>query len=148
MTDPFVGVLNFIRVYSGELKAGSYVYNSRTRTKERVSRLVRMHANKREEIDSIRAGDIAAVVGVKEAITGDTLCQEGTVMFLESIDIPAPVISTSVEPKNKADYEKMVLTLRKLMQEDPSFRFSYNEETVKLLSREWVNYTLKLKLIA
>lgn len=129
MTDPFVGVLNFIRVYSGELKAGSYVYNSRSRTKERVSRLVRMHANQREEIDSIKAGDIAAIVGVKEAVTGDTLCQDGTVMFLESIDIPAPVISASIEPKNKADYEKMVLTLRKLMQEDPSFRFSYNEET-------------------
>ena len=129
MTDPFVGVLNFIRVYSGELKAGSYVYNSRARSKERVSRLVRMHANQREEIDSIQAGDIAAIVGVKEATTGDTLCQEGKVMYLESIDIPAPVISASVEPKNKADYEKMVLTLRKLMQEDPSFRFSYNEET-------------------
>lgn len=129
MTDPFVGVLNFIRVYSGELKAGSYVYNSRSRSKERVSRLVRMHANQREEIDSIKAGDIAAIVGVKEAVTGDTLCQDGTVMFLESIDIPAPVISASIEPKNKADYEKMVLTLRKLMQEDPSFRFSYNEET-------------------
>ena len=129
MTDPFVGVLNFIRVYSGELKAGSYVYNSRARSKERVSRLVRMHANQREEIDSVRAGDIAAIVGVKEATTGDTICQEGTIMFLESIDIPAPVISASIEPKNKADYEKMVLTLRKLMQEDPSFRFSYNEET-------------------
>ncbi len=129
MTDPFVGVLNFIRVYSGELKAGSYVYNSRARSKERVSRLVRMHANQREEIDSIKAGDIAAIVGVKEAITGDTLCQDGHVMYLESIDIPAPVISASIEPKNKADYEKMVLTLKKLMQEDPSFRFSYNEET-------------------
>jgi elongation factor G len=129
MTDPFVGVLNFIRVYSGELKAGSYVYNSRTRSKERVSRLVRMHANQREEIDSIQAGDIAAIVGVKEAITGDTLCQEGQVVYLEAIDIPAPVISASIEPKNKADYEKMTLTLKKLMQEDPSFRFSYNEET-------------------
>lgn len=129
MTDPFVGVLNFIRVYSGELKAGSYVYNSRARSKERVSRLVRMHANQREEIESVSAGDIAAIVGVKEATTGDTLCQEGTVMYLESIDIPAPVISASIEPKNKADYEKMTLTLRKLMQEDPSFRFSYNEET-------------------
>lgn len=129
MTDPFVGVLNFIRVYSGELKAGSYVYNSRARSKERVSRLVRMHANQREEIDSIRAGDIAAIVGVKEAITGDTLCGEGKVLYLESIDIPAPVISASIEPRNKADYEKMVLTLKKLMQEDPSFRFSYNEET-------------------
>jgi len=129
MTDPFVGVLNFIRVYSGELKAGSYVYNARTRSKERVSRLVRMHANQREEIDVIGAGDIAAVVGVKEAITGDTLCSEDNIILLESIDIPAPVISASIEPKNKADYEKMTLTLKKLMQEDPSFRFSYNEET-------------------
>jgi elongation factor G len=129
MNDPFVGVLNFIRVYSGELKSGSYIYNARTGAKERVSRLIRMHANKREEIDSIKAGDIAAVVGGKEAITGDTLCDENRIILLESIDVPAPVISTSVEPKNKADYEKMGLALRKMMQEDPSFRFSYNEET-------------------
>ena len=129
MTDPFVGMLNFIRVYSGELKAGSYVYNARTGEKERVSRLLKMHANKREEIPSVRAGDIAAVVGIKDSNTGDTLCEEGSMVLLESIDIPVPVISTSVEPKNKADYEKMALSLRKLMQEDPSFRFSYNEET-------------------
>ncbi len=129
MTDPFVGVLNFIRVYSGELKSGSYVVNARTGAKERVSRLLKMHANKREEIESVSAGDIAAIVGGKEAITGDTLCDEGHVVLLESIDIPAPVISSSVEPKNKADYEKMGLALRKMMQEDPSFRFSYNEET-------------------
>ncbi len=130
MTDPFVGVLNFIRVYSGELKAGSYVYNARTGSKERVSRLLKMHANKREEIDVVRAGDIAAIVGVKDTITGDTLYQDGAPkLLLESITIPVPVISTSVEPKNKADYEKMGLSLRKLMQEDPSFRFSYNEET-------------------
>ena len=129
MTDPFVGVLNFIRAYSGELKAGSYVYNARTRSKERVSRLVKMHANQREEIESVSAGDIAAVVGVRDATTGDTLCSEDNIILLESIDIPAPVISASIEPKNKADYEKMVLTLKKLTQEDPSFRFSYNEET-------------------
>lgn len=129
MTDPHVGVLNFIRVYSGELKAGSYVYNSRSQTKERVSRLVKMHANKREEIDSVHAGDIAAVVGIKDAVTGDTLCEEGSNVLLESINIPTPVISTSVEPKNKGDYEKMGISLKKLMQEDPSFRFSYNEET-------------------
>ena len=130
MTDPFVGVLNFIRVYSGELKAGSYVYNARTGSKERVSRLLKMHANKREEIDSVRAGDIAAIVGVKDTITGDTLYGDSAPkLLLESITIPIPVISTSVEPKNKADYEKMGLSLRKLMQEDPSFRFSYNEET-------------------
>ena len=129
MTDPFVGVLNFVRVYSGELKAGSYVNNARTGAKERVSRLVKIHANQREEIDAVRAGDIAAVVGGRDAITGDTLCAEGHPIMLESIDVPAPVISASIEPKSKSDYEKMVLTLRKLMQEDPSFRFSYNEET-------------------
>lgn len=129
MTDPFVGILNFIRVYSGKLKAGSYVYNVRSGSKERVSRLLKMHANKREEIKSVEAGDIAAVVGVKNTITGDTLCSEKIPVLLESITIPAPVISTSIEPENKGDYEKMVLALKKIMQEDPSFKFSYNEET-------------------
>jgi len=128
-TDPFVGVLNFIRVYSGELKAGSYVYNARKRSKERVSRLLKMHSNKREEIDSVRAGDIAAVIGVKDTITGDTLCGAKDLVLLETIKSPTPVISTSVEPKNKADYEKMSLSLKKMMQEDPSFIFSYDEET-------------------
>lgn len=129
MTDQYVGVLNFIRVYSGELKAGSYIYNVRSGSKERVSRLLQMHANKREEIKSVRAGDIAAAVGIKDANTGDTLCEEGKNVLLESINVPDPVISASIEPKNKADYEKMVLSLRKLGQEDPSFKFSYNEET-------------------
>ncbi|HZW61729.1 MAG TPA: elongation factor G [Candidatus Babeliales bacterium] len=129
MTDPFVGVLNFIRVYSGDLKSGSYIVNARTGAKERVSRLIRMHANKREEIEEVRAGDIAAIVGGRDAITGDTLCEEGHPILLESIDVPTPVISSSVEPKNKGDYEKMGLALKKMMQEDPSFRFSYNEET-------------------
>lgn len=129
MTDPFVGVLNFIRVYAGELKAGSYVYNVRTGSKERISRLVKMHANKREEIAAVHAGDIAAMVGVKDSITGDTLCVEERMVALESIDIPEPVISASIEPKDKGDYEKMGIALRKLMQEDPSFRFTYNEET-------------------
>ncbi len=129
MTDQFVGVLNFVRVYSGELKSGSYIFNIRTGEKERVSRIVKMHANKREEIDSVRAGDIAAVVGIRNAITGDTLCGSKTGALLESINIPVPVISASVEPKNKADYEKMVLALKKMMQEDPSFQFSYDEET-------------------
>ena len=133
MTDPFVGVLNFIRVYAGELKSGSYVYNVRTRSQERVSRLVRMHANKREEIDSVHAGDIAAMIGVKDSNTGDTLCTEDRIVLLESIDIPAPVISTSVEPKDKGGYEKMVIALKKIMQEDPSFRFSYNEETNQMV---------------
>jgi elongation factor G len=129
MTDQYVGVLNFIRVYSGELKAGSYVYNVRTGSKERISRLIKMHANKREEIGSVRAGDIAAVIGIKDAITGDSLAAENHLILLESVDIPAPVISTSVEPQSKADYEKMGLALRKIMQEDPSFQFSYDEET-------------------
>lgn len=129
MTDPFVGVLTFIRVYSGELKSGSYVFNARTGSKERVSRLIKMHANKREEISEVGAGDIAAIVGLKDVLTGDTICEEKHLILLESIDIPAPVISTSVEPKNKGDHEKMVIALRKMMQEDPSFKFSYNEET-------------------
>lgn len=129
MTDPFVGTLTFIRVYSGELLSGSYVYNARTGKKERVSRLVKMHANKREEIESIGEGDIGAVIGLKDTITGDTLCDEAKPIALESIDVPQPVISSSVEPKSKADYEKMGIALRKLMQEDPSFRFSFDQET-------------------
>lgn len=128
VNDPY-GVLNFIRVYSGELKSGSYVINARTGSKERVSRLLKMHSNKREEIFSVSAGDIAAVIGIKDSNTGDTLCVEGNRVLLESIDIPIPVISTSIEPKDKGDYEKMGVALKKLMQEDPSFRFSYNEET-------------------
>lgn len=130
MTDPFVGVLNFIRVYSGKLEAGSYIVNGRTGSKERVSRLIKMHANKREEIENVKAGDIAAFIGAKDATTGDTVCGEGVeIINLESIDIPAPVISSSVEPKNKADYEKMGIALKKMMQEDPSFQFVYDEET-------------------
>jgi len=128
VNDPY-GVLNFIRVYSGELKSGSYVINARTGSKERVSRLLKMHSNKREEVPFVRAGDIAAVIGIKESKTGDTICEEGSRVLLETIDVPHPVISTSIEPNNKADYEKMGIALKKLMQEDPSFRFSYNEET-------------------
>lgn len=135
MTDPFVGVLSFVRVYSGELQAGSYVYNARTGNKERVSRLLKMHANKREEIDRVGAGDIAAIVGIKDTITGDTLLTSKKTIYLESINIPAPVISTSVEPKKKADYEKMGLALKKMMQEDPSFQFSYDEETGQTVIR-------------
>lgn len=131
MTDPFVGILSFVRVYSGTLTAGSYVYNASKGTKERVSRLVRMHANKREEISELAAGDIGAVVGLKDAVTGDTICDEKHPILLEKIDIPAPVISAAVEPKSKSDYEKMVIGLRKLMQEDPSFQFSYDKETAQ-----------------
>lgn len=135
VTDPFVGVLNFVRVYSGTLKAGSYLVNARTGSKERVSRILRMHSNKREEIESVSAGDIAAIVGIRDTITGDTLCEEKKILLLESINIPAPVISSSVEPKSKADYEKMVLSLRKMMQEDPSFQFTYDEETGQTVIR-------------
>ncbi len=135
MTDPFVGVLSFIRVYSGTLKSGSYAFNSTRETKERISRLLKMHANKKEEIPELKAGDIGAIVGIKEAMTGDTLCDEAHPILLEKIDIPAPVISTSVEPKNKADYEKMTNALRKMAQEDPSFQFSFNPETNQTVIR-------------
>ncbi len=129
MTDPFVGVLTFARIYSGRLEAGSYVYNASKDSKERVSRLIKMHANKREEITSAEAGDIVAVVGIKDINTGDTLCDPKHPLLLESIDIPDSVISSSVEPKTKADHEKMVVALKKMAQEDPSFRFTYNHET-------------------
>ncbi len=129
MTDPFVGVLTFARVYSGTLDAGSYVYNARTGRKERVSRILQMHANKRQEIKVLQAGDIGALVGVKDINTGDTLCDEKAPIILESIEIPQTVISSSVEPKLKADYEKMGLALKKLAQEDPSFKFTYDNDT-------------------
>lgn len=129
MTDPFVGQLTFIRVYSGVLNAGSYVYNSTKDTKERIGRLLKMHANKREEIKEVRAGDIAAVVGLKNTLTGDTLCDENKPVILESMEFPEPVISVAIEPKTKADQEKLSLSLAKLAQEDPSFKISYNEET-------------------
>lgn len=135
MTDPFVGVLSFVRVYSGTLKSGSYIYNASKDVKERVSRLVKLHANKREDIDELRAGDIGAIVGLREAVTGDTICDESAPILLEKIDVPAPVISTSVEPKSKADYEKMTIGLRKLMQEDPSFQFTFDKETNQTVIR-------------
>jgi len=129
ITDPFVGILSFVRIYSGTLKSGSYVYNSTKGTTERVSRLVKMHANKKEDIQEAKAGDIVAIVGFKNAITGDTICDEKRAIVLETIDVPRPVIESSVEPKNKADYEKMTLSLRKMMQEDPSFQYTFDKET-------------------
>lgn len=129
MTDPFVGQLTFVRVYSGVLNAGSYVYNSTKDAKERIGRLLKMHANKREEIKEVRAGDIAAIVGLKSTLTGDTLCDENNPVILESIQFPEPVISVAIEPKTKADQEKLSVSLAKLAQEDPSFRVSYDEET-------------------
>lgn len=133
MTDPYVGQLTFVRVYSGVLSAGSYVYNSTKDAKERIGRLLKMHANKREEIKEVRAGDIAAVVGLKNTLTGDTLCDENNPVSLESMEFPEPVIAVAIEPKTKADQEKLSLSLGKLAQEDPSFRIAYNEETGQTL---------------
>jgi elongation factor G len=121
MTDPFVGQLTFIRVYSGTLKTGDSVLNPRTRKTERIGRLLKMHANKREEITEILAGDICAAVGLKNLITGDTICSDRYPVVLETIDFPKPVIEVAVEPKTKADQEKMGLALGKLAQEDPTF---------------------------
>jgi len=129
MTDPYVGQLTFLRVYSGVLSAGSYVYNSTKNTKERIGRLLKMHANKREEIKEVRAGDIAAAVGLKDTLTGDTLCDDKNPIILESMEFPEPVISIAIEPKTKVDQEKLSQSLAKLAQEDPSFRVSVNEET-------------------
>ena len=128
-TDPFVGQLTFFRVYSGVLKAGSYVLNSSKGEKERISRIVRMHANHREEIQEIHAGNIGALVGLKSTTTGDTLCDENKPVLLESITFPEPVISIAIEPKTKADQEKMGLALRKLSEEDPTFRVHTDEES-------------------
>jgi elongation factor G len=127
--DPFVGQLTFIRVYSGALSAGSYVYNSTKDRKERVGRLLQMHSNKREELKEVKAGDIAAVVGLKDTLTGDTLCDPKSPVVLEAIEFPEPVISVAIEPKTKADQEKLSQALQKLAQEDPSFKVSVNEET-------------------
>ena len=128
-SDPFVGKLVFVRVYSGILKSGSYIYNATTGNKERVGRLVRMFADKREEITEVGAGDIAAIVGLKETTTGTTLCDPAHPILLESIEFPEPPVSIAVEPKTKADQEKMGLGLAKLAEEDPTFRVHTDEET-------------------
>ncbi|MBI1818865.1 MAG: elongation factor G [Nitrospirae bacterium] len=133
MTDPFVGQLTFFRVYAGTLKSGSYVYNSTKETKERVGRILKMHANKREEIKEVYAGEIAAAVGLKSSTTGDTLCEEDHPILLEVMTFPEPVISLAIEPKTKADQEKMGLALGKLSQEDPSLRVSSDEETAQTI---------------
>src|SRR5436853_3475599 len=129
MTDPFVGQLTFIRVYSGVLTAGSSVYNATKQRSERVGRLLKMHANKREEIKEVYAGDIAAIVGIKQVSTGDTLCEEKKPIVLESMDFPEPVISLAIEPKTKSDQEKLGIGLSKLMGEDPTFRVKTDEQT-------------------
>ncbi len=128
-TDPFVGNLTFFRVYSGVLKTGDTVFNPRKGKKERIGRIVQMHANHREEINEVRAGDIAAAIGLKDVVTGDTLCDPQAVITLEKMDFPEPVISVAVEPKTTADQEKMALALSKLASEDPSFRVHTDEES-------------------
>ncbi len=129
MSDPYVGKLTYFRVYSGTLKAGSYAYNSTKGKTERVGRLLRMHANKREDVDVVYAGDIAAAIGLKYTTTGDTLCDEKHPIVLEAMEFPEPVISVAVEPKTKADRDKLSNALQKLAEEDPTFRIRYDEET-------------------
>lgn len=128
-TDPFVGKLAYFRVYSGKLKAGSYVLNSSTGEKERVGRIVRMQADKREDVDEVDAGDIAAIVGLKGTTTGETLCEQSKPIILESITFPEPPVSIAIEPKTKADQEKMSTALQRLAEEDPTFRVKVDEET-------------------
>lgn len=129
MTDPFVGRLTYFRVYSGKITSGSYVYNSTKNAKERLGRILLMHSNQREEINEIGAGEIGAAVGLKETFTGDTLCDEGKPVILEKITFPEPVISLAIEPKTKADQEKMGISLAKLSEEDPTFTVRTNQET-------------------
>ncbi|SHJ76332.1 elongation factor G [Desulfofundulus thermosubterraneus] len=129
MADPYVGKLTFFRVYSGKVTSGSYVYNSTKNRRERIGRILRMHANHREEIDEAYAGDIVAAVGLKETTTGDTLCDEKHPIVLESMDFPEPVISVAIEPKTKADQDKMGAALSKLAEEDPTFRMHTDPET-------------------
>ena len=132
-TDPFIGRLAYVRVYSGTLKSGSYVYNSTKGVKERIGRVVLMHSNHRQEVPELHAGDIGAVVGLKSTITGDTLCDVGNTIVLEKMEFPAPVIEEAVEPKTKADQEKMNIALQKLAEEDPTFRVRTNPETGQTL---------------
>ncbi|MBF1036533.1 elongation factor G [Parvimonas sp. G1641] len=129
VADPFVGKLAYFRVYSGTLESGSYVYNSTKGKKERIGRILMMHANKREEVDSVSAGDIAAAVGLKDTTTGDTLCDMNSHVILEKMEFPEPVISVAIEPKTKASQEKMSIALHKLAEEDPTFRTYTDEET-------------------
>jgi len=133
MTDPFVGQLTYVRVYSGTLKSGSHIYNATRDRKEKIGRMLQMHSNKREDIDSISAGDIAAVIGLKFTTTGDTLCDQQRQIILETMTIPEPVISIAVEPKTKADADKLSMALHKLVSEDPSLQVSTDAETAQTI---------------
>jgi elongation factor G len=133
MTDPYVGKLTYFRVYSGSLPAGSYIYNSTKDKRERVGRLLQMHANRRDEIDEVYAGDIAAAIGLKDTRTGDTLCTDKDPVILESMKFPEPVINVAIEPKTKADQDKLATALQKLSEEDPTFRVHTDEETAQTI---------------
>lgn len=133
MSDPYVGKLNFTRIYSGKVRSGETIYNSTKRESERVSKIVRMHANKQEMIDEAYCGDIVALVGLKETKTGDTLCTEEEPIILEAIKFPEPVVDLAIETKSKSDQEKLAMALRKLQDEDPSFRVTYNSETAQTI---------------
>jgi len=133
MTDPHVGKLAFYRIYSGSLPAGCYVLNTRTNRRERISRILQMHANKREQLQVAEAGDIVALVGVKDVVTGDTLCDPEWPIALEAMEFPKPVMSVAVEPKTRADEEKLGQSLQKLSEEDPTFRVHTDEETSQLI---------------
>src|SRR5206468_11313287 len=144
MTDPFVGQLAFFRVYSGHLDAGSSVFNSTRDKTERIGRLLKMHANKREEIKKVWAGDIAAAVGLRHVSTGDTICDEKAPVILEAMNFPEPVIAVAIEPKTKADQEKMGMALGKLMQEDPTCKVHNNKETGQTIIRGMGELPLKI----
>ena len=132
-TDPYVGQLTYFRVYSGILEAGSYVLNATTGKKERVGRILRMHSNDREDVKSVYAGEIAAIIGLKESRTGDTLCDVERPVILEKIEFPEPVVSLRIEPKTKADQEKMGIALRRLSDEDPTFKIKSDPETLETI---------------
>ncbi|HAR20612.1 MAG TPA: elongation factor G, partial [Cytophagales bacterium] len=134
-TDPFVGRLCFVRAYSGVLESGSYVFNSRSGNKERISRIFQMHANKQNQIERLAAGDIGAVVGFKDIKTGDTLCDEKAKIVLESMEFPDPVIGYAIEPKKQADVDKLGLAISKLVEEDPTLRVHTDQETGQTILR-------------
>ena len=143
MTDPFVGQLAFFRVYSGQAQTGAMIYNSTKDSSERVGRLLKMHANKREEIKEVFAGDIAAAVGLKSVATGDTICDKRHAIVLEAIEFPAPVIAVAIEPKTKADQDKLAMALGKLIREDPTFKVHTDPDTGQTIIEAWGNCTSK-----
>ena len=142
MTDPFVGRLTFIRVYSGILQSGSYVMNTSKGKRERIGRILQMHANSRQEIEQVYAGDIAAAIGLKDTTTGDSLTDEKAKVILESIEVPEPVIQLMVEPKTKADQDKMLSVFKNLLKKIQHSVLKLTLKLVKLLSLVWVNFTL------